>query len=101
MTMKYFATSCLTEIFGEEMKSVGKILHSSGRDVTEKDFTDVDFDKIIDDVKKEAPTIWLTLRLVLYTPKQEKRNTKKDLCTQYSNSAKYFPPPEELFLCFC
>ena len=78
MTMKYFATSCLAEIFGEEMKSVGRILHSSGRDVTEKDFTDVDFDKIIDDVKKEAPTIWLMLRLVSYTPKQEKRNTKKD-----------------------
>ena len=76
--MKNFATSCLAEIFGEEMKAVGRILHSSGGDVTEKDFTDVDFDKIIEEVKAEAPTIWLTFRSVSYSPKQEKRNTKKD-----------------------
>src|ERR1700720_1048317 len=78
ITMKNFATSCLAEIFGEEMKAVGRILHSSGGDVTEKDFTDVDFDKIIEEVKAEAPTIWLTFRSVSYSPKQEKRNTKKD-----------------------
>jgi hypothetical protein len=77
-TMKKFATSCLAEIFGEEMKAVGRILHSSGGDVTEKDFTGVDFYKIIEEVKEEAPTVWLTLRSASYTPKQERRNTKKD-----------------------
>ena len=39
MTMEYFATSCLAEIFGEEMKSVGRILHSSGRDVVSQMLT--------------------------------------------------------------
>lgn len=77
-TLKDFATSCLTEIFGEEMELIAKILHSSGGDIKEKDFTDIDFEEIIEDVKEAAPNIWSLLRSAAYRPRQEKRNTKKD-----------------------
>jgi hypothetical protein len=76
--MNNFVTFCINETVTREMEAIVNVLHSSGG-VTEKDFTDVKFDKIMEEVKHEAPNLWSLLWSAAYTPKQEKTKQKSIL----------------------